>query len=306
MRHLQIGLGLALLLPAGCNTFPMTRGTGAQAQPVARTSAEVPSKEAIIAYLNDNANRVQSLRCKDLDIGVKQGMQSVGLRGKVVCAKPRGFRLDATILGKQEVDVGSNEQEFWFWMARNNPPHLFHCKYDDLSRGQVQMPFPFQPEWIMEAMGLAECGPAENAELKVNPTTLELVERAMSPTGMAVRKVTVIQRTPAQGPAPQVAAHILQDAQGKELVSAHVTEVQFDRATGAIIPKKVRLVCPSEKLELKLQFDDVQVNDPSIPQIAGRLFTRPNLSNVTSYDLARGVDPGPNGIRRIGGQQLQR
>jgi len=304
MRHLQIGLGLALLLPAGCNTFPMMRST-TTAQPVARTTAEVPSKEAIIAYLNDNAGRVQSLRCKELDIGVKQGMQSVGLRGQVVCAKPRSFRLGANVLGKQEVDLGSNEQEFWFWVARNSPPYLFHCKYDDLARGQVRVPFPFQPEWIMEAMGLAECGPAENAELKVNPTTLELVERATSPTGMAIRKVTVIQRTPAQGSAPQVTAHILQDAQGKEIVSAHVSEVQFDRATGAIIPKKVRLVCPSEKLELKLQLDDVQVNDPGLPQVAGRLFARPKLSNVTAYDLARGIDPGPSGIRPIGGQQIR-
>src|SRR5262245_12360675 len=166
MRHVGLALGLiGPILLAGCNSFGLMRG-GNQQQ-AARPPAEAPTKEAILAYLNDNASRVQSVRCKELDITAKQGMQSVGLRGQVVCQKPRNFRMGANVLGKQEVDVGSNDEEFWFWLARNDPPYLFHCNYVDLARG-IRAQFPFQPEWIMEAMGIAPCGPAAVYELKVH------------------------------------------------------------------------------------------------------------------------------------------
>jgi hypothetical protein len=304
MRHVQLGLGVGtLLMLAGCNSFPLSRNSNPP--PAARVPAEIPSKEAVVAYLNDNAQRVQSVRCKEVDIVAKQGMQSVGLRGQLVCAKPRGFRLIANVLGKPEVDLGSNDQEFWFWVARDESRCLYHCSYDDMARGPVRMPLPFQPEWITEAMGVAPCGPAENYELHVKPTTLELVERARSPQGMPVRKVTVFNRAPAQGAQPQVTAHILQDAQGREICSAHITEVQIDRATGAIIPRKVRLVCPAEKMEMKLQLDEVTVNDPAVAQAAPRLFARPQLANVTLYDLARGPEAGPNGVRPIGHLRMQ-
>src|SRR5262249_5888898 len=157
--------------------------------------------------------------------------------------------------GKPEVDVGSNEQEFWFWVARDESHCLYFCRYDDLTRGQVRMPFPFQPERITEALGAAQCGPPENDDLQATPTSLELSERTRSPQGVPVRKVTVFNRAPAQGTNPQVTAHLLQDAQGREICSAYITEVQIDRTTGAIIPRKVRLVCPAEKMEMKLQLD---------------------------------------------------
>jgi hypothetical protein len=176
-----------------------------------------------------------------------------------------------------------------------------------MAQGKMRGQFPFQPEWVMEAMGIAPCSPAENYELKVNPTTLELIENARSPQGQPIRKITVINRVPAHGTTPQVTAHILQDARGQEICSAHISEVQIDKTTGAIVPRKVRLVCPAEKSEMKLQLDDLIVNDPTLAQ-AAQLFRRPKLTNVESFDLASGRDAGPNGtggVRRAGTQRMQ-
>jgi hypothetical protein len=303
-RHIEIALSAgALILLSGCNSFPWSRGNTPPPQ-AAQAPSAAPSKEAVIAYLNDNAQRVESIQCKEMDIVAKQGTQSVGLRATMVCAKPRGFRLLINVMGKPEGDIGSNDQEFWFWIARDESHRLYHCSYEDLSKRQVPMPFPFQPEWITEAMGVAPCGAPEKYELVVRGSTLELVENAMSPQGQPVRKVTVIQRTPSRGTEPQVTAHILQDAQGREIVSAQITEVQIDRKTGAIIPRKVRLSCPAEKMELQLKLDDVVVNSPTVVQNAPRMFARPQLSGATLFDLARGPDPA-NGVQPIGHQRIQ-
>ncbi len=304
MRHLQLTLGFgAMLLLSGCNSFPWSRGTTPPPQ-AAQAPTAAPSKESIIAYLNDNAQRVQSVRCKEVDVIAKQGMQSVGLRANMVCSKPRGFRLLVNVAGKSEADIGSNDQEFWFWIARDESKRLYHCSYDDLGKRPVPMPFPFQPEWITEAMGIAPCGPPEKYELVVKGATLELVEQGVSTQGQPVRKVTVIQRAPAHGTQPQVTAHLLQDAQGKEIVSALISEVQIDRTTGAIIPRKVRLVCPAEKMEMQLKLDEVVVNDPAVVAAAPRLFARPQITNVTLFDLARGPDPA-TGVQPIGHQRFQ-
>jgi hypothetical protein len=306
MRHLSLALALGgLLLAVGCNQFqPMKAGPAPQ--PAAVRPQEAPSAAALVAYLNDNARRIQTLDCSDLDLDAKQKMQSVGLRGWLVCEKPRNFRLAAKVLGKQELDMGSNANEFWFWVARGDP-YLFHCAYADLNAGRARLPFPFQPEWIMQALGMADYGAPENYRVTATPTTLELIEEVHSPQGAVTgKRVTVFNRRPAVGNQPQVLAHLLLDPNGKEICAANISEVQQDRATGAIIPKQVRLVWPAEHMELKMRLDNVTIKGALPEQQVVKLFTRPRMSGVETYDLARGREAPPDSIRRTGAVQQMR
>jgi hypothetical protein len=119
-----------------------------------------------------------------------------------------------------------------------------------------------------------------------------LVQQTKSPQGQPIKKVVVFNRHQA---AVQVSEFRLQDAQGKEICAAYITEVQ-QPVPGIVLPKRVRLVWPAEQIELKMKLDEVTVNRPLAPEQLGRLFTRPQLANVPSYDLARGPD-GRNGVR---------
>ena len=105
-----------------------------------------------------------------------------------------GADLTGTLIGKEEVQLSSNDQEFWYWIKQSKPPYLFHCSYQDLAEGKVrQMPFPFQPDWLMEALGMGEYGPPENYQLRAGQSTLELVENTRSPQGQLA--VTTAART---------------------------------------------------------------------------------------------------------------
>lgn len=287
------------VLPAGCNSWQQMRGSG----PVAaapRVASAAPSAAELVAYLNANAQKLQSLECRDLQLDATQRLQSIGLTGNLVCQKPKNFRMSARVGGNTMVDLGSNQQEFWYWIAKAEPPYLFHCSYQEFAQGRARMPFPFQPEWIMEALGMAEYDPAKPYQVVAQPTTFELVEQTVTRQGQPVRKVTVFNRSPQQ---VQVAAHLLLDAQGKEVCSAHVTEVQQDRATGAVYPYRIKLVWPAEHITLKMKLDEVAVNSPLDADRQGRLFTRPVLRDVQTYDLARGPDAVPTSsqVRRAGG-----
>ena len=293
----------ALLLLAGCNTtkWNMFRGTEQQRDLGPQVT---PTAAALVNYLNANSDLVQSVRCDQLDLQCRQGIKpGVGATGKLVCQKPLNLRMSAYVFGKQEIDLGSNSQEFWYWIARGDP-YQFHCSYKALSEGRVrQLPFPFQPDWILEAMGLARFGPADRYQVVQRRDTIELVERTRSPQGKPVRKVTVFRSVRAPAGSPQVVAHLLlDDTTGKEICSAtitHVQMVQADRQNKVEVPRKMVLNWPDAKIQLSLTLDDVTVNgEISRPDL---LFTRRPLTNVKSFDLAEWrVDSGA--IRQVEGQ----
>lgn len=253
--------------------------------------AGLPSSEALVAYLNDNSNRIQSLRCTDVDMEASQKLQSFGLRAKMMSAKPRNFLMTASALGNPVVDLGSNNDEFWFWFSKSPEPYQFYCSHKDFEEGKVaRFPFPFQPDWIMEALGMGNYGPASKYTVEPAGAQIKLVEKTRTPQGQAVRKVLVFNPSgrPLQGEPVVQAYQLWDDATNKEICTASVTEVKVDPATGAIVPRKLEFRVPAESARLKITFTGMQVN----PQLDPTVFQRQPLQGVQSFDLARGLNGG--------------
>ncbi len=302
MRNIALVAALACLTLAGCTANRKWGMFGSN--PKTDTTAVVapPSATALVNYLNDNADRVQTVQCSELDMNCRQGIKpGIGLSGKLVLQKPRNFRMNAYFAGKQELDVGSNADEFWFWVARGDP-FQFHCSYQALAEGKVrQMPLPIQPEWIIEAMGLAKYDPAGQYEVKMTQDSVRLEQHARSPQGRPITKVTVFRRGRAPEGSPQVTGHvIIDDTTGQEVCSAEVLQVALDRGTNAIVPRKVALHMKQERVTLTLTLNDMTINGQlARPDL---YFTRRPLNGIRSYDLALGqVDGQMSSIRQVGG-----
>jgi hypothetical protein len=266
-----------------------------------RGPAEVPTAAQLVYYLNDNADRVKTVRCDSLDLQCSQGLRSATLYGRMVCQKPRNFRMAAKVFGQQELDLGSNDQEFWYWVKRG-APYQFHCSHQALAEGRVkQMPFPVQPDWIIEAMGISHYGPPEQYQVVPKKDTVELVETTRSPQGKPVRKITVFRRGPAARGSPQVLAHLLVDADtNKEICAAEILQIQVDRDTQVVLPRKVVMRWTDEKIKLTLTLDEVLVNrEITRPDL---LFTRAPLKGIPSVDLAQGRIDQSNPIQQVEGQ----
>ena len=289
-----ICLGLFIVLSAaGCESTRWNWLKRDSGQDVAAKPGASPTVVGLVAYLNENASRVQSVRFEDMSVDATLGSQSFGLRGRLLAEKPRNFRMKATVLGKDEADIGSNAQEFWFWIARNPEPHQYFCSYRDLEEGRVKvMPLPIQPDWVMETLGLGPYGPADKYKLENDPDAklLRLVEKSKSPQGVAVRKVIVMNRKEVRAPQPQVTAYLLlDDATGQEICSAHILSTAVDRTSGVIVPYKMELRMPKEKMKLALKMDGMAIN-ATIPPTA---FVRAPMGGVDPFNLAAGPDRGP-------------
>lgn len=299
MKCVHIALGLFLLFAgSGCfNNRWAFLNRDQDRLPDGPVPSTLPSTADIVQYLNNNAERVKSIRVEELNVTAGQGLRSIDFRGRMMAEKPRNFLMKAEVLGSPVVDIGSNQQEFWFWISKANPPYQYFCSYKDFNDGKVrQLPMPFQPEWILETMGLGPYGPADKYQLEHDARSIRLVERTRTPQGQAVRKVIVMNRRAVQAPAPQVTDYMLiDDTTGKEIAIVHISETQIDRATGAILPKRMDLRWPQDGGRLALVFSSITVN----PQLPAQAFVRYPLQGVQSFDLARGqVD---NGLAQVQG-----
>jgi hypothetical protein len=309
MRRTAAGVGLGVVfLLVGCNLTNwgvfQNRNNGVGPPP------PEPTAEQLVAYLNENSKLLQSLRVDELGVRVQTGaVMAINLRGRMVCQQPRNFHLSASLLGKDEVELGSNQDEFWYWIAKDEAKAQIHCSYQDLEAGRVrQMPFPFQPQWLLEALGMSTYGPPGKYKLEVFPEQLRLVERTHSPQGTELRKVIVFNRRPVMRPksgavwAPQVTDYILQDAAGKDICTAHITECQVGPkvgSNGALFPREIALNWPANKLHLTLRLDGAAANvnfQPGFPA-----FVRRPMHGLPSIDLATGrMDAQPGSLQRAG------
>jgi hypothetical protein len=293
-RRLSAICFCTLLLLIGC-TPPWSSVVNPPKQNGAYLS-QTPTPAQLVAQLNATSQRMRSLECRDVDISTKQGGQNPpDVLGVMLCRAPMDFRLRANAVGQPALDVGSNSQEFWFWITKSEPPGLYYCSYTDLARGGVRLPFPFQPAWVMEALGMADRDPNGAYEpVKATRDTFELIEKTTGPQGQPVRKVTIFGRTQSL----VVMGHRLEDANGREICSAQILERTYFIANQVVVPQRIQLNWRAADLTMKLKLGDIHVN-PTIEADREVAFRRPQIKNINSYDLAQ-VSQN-NGIQRTGG-----
>jgi hypothetical protein len=234
------------------------------------------------------------------------GQSPPGITANMVCQKPRDFRLTGVAVGQSAVDIGSNKDEFWFWVRENAQAPVYHCSYDDMSRGQVRLPFPFQPDMVVRALGMAEykTDPA-NYKLKEVKDTLELSEPTTLSNGQPGTIVTVISRMTQRAPTPQVIAYALKNDRGEDVCRATILATQFDKQSNAVVPQRVKLYWSEQKTEVTLTLNALKVYPTGVSkEYANQLFVRREVPGRQSIDLARmslDAPASPSGISRVRG-----
>ena len=254
--------------------------------------------------MNENAHVLQSIKSTRLEIDAKEGRRGHRTPRQLFCEKPRDFRLRANVVGQQAVDIGSNNDEFWFWIGQGKDQdgvaRVHYCSYQDMAAGKARMPFPFQPDMIVAALGMGEYDPNKEYSLKEDAKTVSLVEKTVSAQGQPVQRVTVFNRMHASPGKPQVLAHVLLDGKGAEICRASILEVQTVQIGEAKVdvPQRVQLVWRPQQIEMTMRLYDTQVNSIDAPH-AAKLFSRADLSGIPSANLAQAAPDSPSGFSQM-------
>ncbi len=260
--------------------------------------ADLPS-EKFVSYLNTQAAHLQSVRYDDVSLKVtdENGELPRLNEGTLVCSRPRNFRVISghILTSGTEADVGSNDREFWMYVKR--PQQTFvYCSHEDFARGKASLPVPFEPAWVLEALGMSTYDP--NAQYAIDANQKERVYflsfDAKTPNGEAVRKTIVFAGDRAGGDRPQVMKHVVQDANRKTVATAEVKEVRNVTTTDPTggqpvtvqIPTRVVLEWPQQKFKMEMVLGRAKVNETLPQKDFDYFFTRPDIRGANPINLA--------------------
>lgn len=247
--------------------------------PTPRVLSEQPALAEVTELINQNSRRVGSLYSTQARL---TGPGLPTLRASVAMERPQRIRLRAeTALTGPEVDLGSNDEQFWLWVARNQPPAVLVCRHDEFAGSPAAQALPVDASWLIEAIGLPTFEPHEHHEgpSPVGQGRLEIRTRRATANGPIQRVVLV---DAAQG---WVLEQHLYDATGRLLASAISRQHRRDPLYDVVLPRQVDIQWPSAQLSLRLHLDDVQLNylggDPA------QLWAKPVYPGWPELDLAR-------------------
>jgi hypothetical protein len=243
----------------------------------------------VIDVVNDNSARVQSLSTTRATV-TTPGVPS--LNANIALQRPRSFRLVAEKFGPQ-LDVGSNDELLWFWVAQAQPPALFYCRHEQFAASAARQIMPVEPDWLVEAFGIVTFDRSKPLQgpTPIGNGRVEIRSRAGLP-GQETSRVTIVDDSTGI-----VLEQHVYDAHGVLLASAMLSKHVSDPASGAKLPRHIKIQWPPAKFELAIDMADIQVNQ--LPADPRQLFAKPSYSGYNEIDLAQ---PGVQLVPAADGQ----
>ena len=229
--------------------------------------------------MNANSQKVDQLQSTGATLKVP-GVPA--LRASVNFERAKRFRLiaDTSITGV-ELDMGSNDNEFWMWVKRNRPPAVYFCRHDEFHNSAVRDVIPIDPAWIAEALGVVYFDPRGRHEgpYPAGEGRIEIRTKIPTPEG-DVTKVTVLDDSHGW-----VLEQHMFDVTGNRVASAVSSHHKYDPAIGVSLPRHIEIELPTIEMQFTLEVSDYIVNrltgDPAA------LWTRPDRNEIPPVDLGR-------------------
>ena len=225
--------------------------------PAPEVLAPGASLEQVIAAVNNNAARIQNYQTTNANITVPGEAMVPALRGNIAAERPNKLRLQAsTSLTGAEVDLGSNEELFWFWVKRNEPPDLYFARHNQFAGSAAQQVMPIEPSWLLDALGFMQFVPTDFHEGPVphGNGTLEIRSVVQSRIGTLTRNTVIDAKT------ALVREQHIYDGKGTLLASAVARSHQYYPTVGASLPQEIDIRLPLAQMALTIDVGTVQLN----------------------------------------------
>jgi hypothetical protein len=246
--------------------------------PLPRILPPSPTLQQVVEVVNQNSSQIRSFSTNRASIS-GPGFPSLG--ASVAFERPQRFRLRAsTGLTGAEFDLGSNDTLFWFWLRRNQPPAVYYCRHEQFATCQAKQAMPFEPMWLVEALGVTEFDPAlpHQGPFPMANDRLRIDTIRDTPEG-PVKKITILD-----GSQGWVLEQHLYDARRQLLASSVASGHRRDPLSGLIMPTVVNINCPPAQLAMRIDLGNVEINrlsgDPAT------LWSMPNSPGAPLVDLA--------------------
>jgi len=277
--------GCGVILFPGCKFMPMQPG-GFSHNPFSREPTCVLKPDAtqqdIIHHINQNILRTNAWQSNNVVIQSKgRGPVPIRLNAGLAVERPLNFRLRVRSLAGDEADFGSNQERFWFWMRRAEPRHVYTARHNQLGQVGQQMQIPFEPEWLMQALGVIPLD-EQGYTMHHHPSdpgkvSMEITRRA--PDGQMVRQSMVIDLC-----LGVIEQHNLFNAQGRLLAKAVLADFQMDPDSHVRLARRIHLEWPQHQMQMSLTIKKLVVNPTGMTRQTWQL---PQIPDSPLVDLSQ-------------------
>ena len=250
-------------------------------QPFAPTEPRVlpasPTIVQVIEAVNRNNSQIHSFMTNQAMLS-SPGQPS--LRARLAFERPWRLRLLAsTDFTGPELDLGSNDELFWFWIRRDPQPAVYFCRHDQFAACPARSRLPIEPDWLMDALGTAELDPGLPYQ---GPFPLP-----RRPPGNPFHAGDA-QRTDDKSDDPRRRSGVdleqrVYDAQGRLRAVSTASGHRRDPATGLVMPTSVRIDVPLAQFSMRLDLGNVRINQ--LAANPAELWSMPSYQGYPAVDL---------------------
>jgi hypothetical protein len=271
----MLGLLTILIVASGASCPRRFQSTGPSAPTVFFAA---PSIDQIVQVVNANTAKVRQLQTTAARLTVA-GAPS--LRASLALERPLRFRLRGdTGLTGNELDLGSNDELFWMWTKRNDPPAVFFARHAEFQAGAHSGMLPLPPTWLVEELGLIQLdtGTAYDGPHAVAPGQVQL--RYLTGGTQPLMKTIVVDDQRGHVLSQQV-----YDSTGTLLATARMSDYRFDSINAVSLPHQVEVELPPAGMSFSFTVEGYTVNALSADPLS--LWSMPQLPTTQYVDLAQ-------------------
>jgi hypothetical protein len=281
---------LTLWVAGGATCYRQT--TKAHALPPPEVFNGMPSLDELAAVVN-RTDAITQLSSNSVSVEVPSMSNVPRLSASLAIDRPRNFRMRASVplLLGSGIDLGSNNERFWFEVPEAMTQTLYYARHDQYQKQSVRSILPVDPSWFVDALGLVHLDASQVVEGPILRTDGRLEVRSMMPypDGLYSR-VCVIEPT-----AGYVTDQILYGPSGKLIAGASASNHRYYPEQKCALPHLVHVRLVPENgppLELKMAIGTYAVNqllssDPQLfamPQTARQQINLAELGGALPSD----------------------
>ncbi|MEM9364897.1 MAG: hypothetical protein AAGD07_02800 [Planctomycetota bacterium] len=294
-------VGVAMLLLGslvGCARHTQTVVTSPPPPPV---FTQTPSLAELTAAVN-RTQVITQLSTNSASVDVTSMTAVPKLNATVNLEREKRFRLRANLplMMGTGLDLGSNEQEFWFEVPEgmSMTQTMYYAAHSDYARILDRAILPVDPTWLMDAMGLVQLDPNQ---VLVGPVVrsdglLEVRSGIQTPAGQYQRVVFI-------EPSAGYLTHLfLYAPDGRLVATSHTSDHRYYESVNCVLPHRINLeLIPQTAAPLAME---LEVGSWAINQLLSgdpEVFARPtsaksqvNLVQLSGTGMPMG-GPVPTG-----------
>jgi hypothetical protein len=171
-------------------------------------------------------------------------------------------------------------------MKRGDPHGVMTASYDDVADGKPMGPLPFQPDWLIEALGVIPISTADFVmhEQPNDPRSgqkgrlVAFVGEQLTPQGQIVKRTMVVDACHGV-----IVEHSLREPSGRLIARAGLSNYQRE-SNGVRLPHRIDLQWPDTKVELTLRIGGIETN-PGV--VSEETWAMPTYPDSPVIDLTR-------------------